>query len=900
MINRIPLTCLLLAALLGLPAAVIGDEAGKPTAPMDSPLPSGPQAPPLLPPIEPSPLVQMLIDDPLNEAQTRTDLLIFHGRWDSLPDEAELSTNQLAMMALLRYELDAPVLIDDQTDVLLRARAALERGEPADAITLLMDEDTARAALLASRAYEQLGQTAQAVAVLTPWREKLRSDEINDAAELTAAAQGLAALARLEGRPAQDYQLALNLLGRVRQELDPAYWPALIAEADLLIDKDNAKEGVEALMAALELNGRCAEAWTRLGRLAVNGYAFDRAGAVVEKLKAINPSNPLADLIQARSLLQQRDIAGARAIIEAGLSRYPSHRELLALNAAALALTYDDQTTQAAFARFEEVSPGNPLAAYTTGAYLASARQYEEAEGRLREAVALAPNWPKPRIELGLLLMQAAHDEDAQQELAAATRLDPFNKRAANQLAMLNDLLAYDKIETEHFLIRYKPGIDEALARDMPEKLEAIYRDVTAAFDHKPERITRIDLMPDEQHFAVRITGMPDIWTIAAATGDAIAMTPPREGSGQHGGYDWPNVVRHEFVHTVTLDQTRNRVPHWFTEACAVSQETAGRSYDTCRLLAEALHKQKLFPLDQINWGFIRPKTPADRPLAYAQSDWMLEYIAVRFGHRAIIDLLELYGQGVPDTDALEQVTGESAQAFMSGFKAWAGDEVSRWGLALSPTSDRLNEVLSGRGKPTHPEELDALIEQYPRHPDLLKLIAVRALNKPDAQAARRAVLRYADTRPVDPWPHRALVELALAQGALAEAIGSLEYLDQLEPVSGRWAHELAKTYRQAGRYSQALGAIERAIDREPYNAGYRELAAAISLQSNNAERALHHVYAAGVIEPDRAIHQIRLAALYQKLGQPDDADTAARKAMGLDENAPVQKFLNDSPGDDL
>jgi tetratricopeptide (TPR) repeat protein len=881
MINRTAPTCLLLAALLGLPTWAFG---------------GGSDSPPPLPEIEPSPLVQTLIDDPLNDQQTRTDLLIFHGRWEDLPKAEALTRDQRAKLALLRYELDDPVLADAETDVLLRARAALKRGEPGRTAALLAEVDTAQAALLASRAYEQLGRPARAVAVLTPWREKLRSDEMNDPAELTAAAQGLAALARLEGRPAQDYQLALNLLGRVRQELDPGYWPALIAEADLLIDKDNAKEGVEALTAALELNARCGEAWSRLGRLAVHGYAFDRAAAVAGKLREINPSHPLADLIEARSLLQQRDVAGARAIVVAGLSRYPGHRELLALSAAAAALTYDDQATQAALERFDRVSPGNPLAAYTVGTYLAAARQYEEAEAMLREAVALSPNWPRPRIELGLLLMQAAHDEEAQHELAAATRLDPFNRRAANQLAMLNDLLAYDRIETEHFLIRYQKGIDEALARDMPEKLEAIYRDITSAFDHKPKRITRIDLMPDEAHFAVRITGMPDIWTIAAATGDAIAMTPPREGSGQHGGYDWPNVVRHEFVHTVTLDKTRNRVPHWFTEACAVSQETSGRSYDTCRLLAEALHKNKLFALDQINWGFVRPKTPADRPLAYAQSDWMLEYIAVRFGHQAIVDLLGLYHDGTPDTQALEQVTGESAQAFMSGFKAWAGDQVRRWGLAPTPTDDRLMEVLAGSGEPADDAELAGLLERYPNTPPLLRLIAERALNQPDPEAARRAVLRYADSRPVDPWPHRALVELALAQGEIDRAIGSLEYLDQSDPSSGRWALELAKAHRGAGRYRQAQSAIERALDREPYNAGYRELAAAIALQAKDTGRALRHLYAAAVIEPDRTIHPIRLAALYQKLGRTDEADTSARKALALDADAPVQKFLKESP----
>lgn len=882
MIKRSRLTCLILSGLMLLPGPAAAQEQKTDEA---------------LPPVEVSPLVRALIDDDINTDAQRTELRIFHGQWEALPDAASLSADQRAELALLKYQLDDPSLKDASVNPLWRARAALLRGEPQTCVKLLADMDSAQSAVLLAQAYEQLGDVTHAVEVLRPWRERLLREPINDAAELTAAARALTILARLEGRPAQDYQLALNLLGRVREELDPAYWPAMIAEADLLIEKDNVKEGLDALSAALALNPQCSEAWERLGRVFVKGYSFDLAGAVIEKLREINPSHPLADLLEARSLLKQRDVAGARGLIVAGLSRYPAHREWLALNAAAMALSYDQDATSAAIKRFEKVSPGNPLAAFTVGEYLSMARQYDQSEKYLRRAVELAPNWPRARIELGLMLLQASKDEAARQELQAATRLDPFNRRASNQLAMLNELLSYDRIETEHFEVRYKPGIDEALARDMPEKLESIYRDITKAFSHEPRRLTRIDLMPDEQYFAVRITGLPDIWTIAAATGDSIAMTPPREGGGQKGWYDWPNVIRHEFVHTVTLDQTRNRVPHWFTEACAVSQELEGRSFDTCRLLAEALQHDKLFTLENINWGFIRPKSPTDRPLAYAQSAWMLEYIEKHFGHQAIVDMLTLYNNGTPDIAALEQVTGQPREAFMSGFKAWAGEQVASWGLETQPAEGRLAEVLSGQGEPADDDELATLLKAHPGHVALLRLIAERAIAGDDDEAAQQAVTRYAKACPVDPWPHEALIRLALKRGDMQQVIGSLSYMDKIEPSSGRWAHELAKAYRAAGRYDEAQSAIERALDREPYNAGYRELAAAIALQRHDDALALRHVYAASLIEPERAQHQVRLAALYQRMGRLDEADAAARRALALDPDSPAKRFL-ETPSD--
>ena len=247
-------------------------------------------------------------------------------------------------------------------------------------------------------------------------------------------------------------------------------------------------------------------------------------------------------------------------------------------------------------------------------------RQYPPARRLLEEAVARAPNDPAPRLELGLMLMQQGDLPAARSELATATRLDPYHRGANNQLQLVEALLnGYETVETEHFLIRFRPGIDEALARDMPGPLEEMYDELTAVFDHKPTQRTQIDLMPDKSHFAVRITGMPHFITIAAATGDVIALTPPRRGADQANPFNWVNVLRHEYVHVVTLSQTRNRVPHWFTEACAVSQETTGRTWDTCRLLAHALspapRKRRAVRLRPDQLG-LRPPQAAQRPCA--------------------------------------------------------------------------------------------------------------------------------------------------------------------------------------------------------------------------------------------------------------------------------------------
>ncbi|MFW6059347.1 MAG: tetratricopeptide repeat protein [Phycisphaeraceae bacterium] len=886
-------------ALLALAAAAPAEahaahSANQSQPPAPEPADEADERPSLRDQIQLAPLVQRLLEDELTDDAERRRLRVFHGQWDAIDDDAALPIEERARLALFQYRLRDAAFQNEETDPLLRAEAALRRGEPERAVALLDPADSAQAALLCAEAHEQLGQFDRAVAALQPWRDRLQhEDETFDrAAELTAAARGTVMLARLEGRPAHEYQFAMNQLGRAHQALDPLYWPARLAEAEILVTKDNAREALEALEETLSLNPNSSEAWYRLGRFFAERFDFDRAEGALDELRAINERHLLADLLEAHIRLQQRDPGAAREVLADAAERYPTERRIAALQPAVEALAYDEEAMQRAFERHDRLAPGNAKALYITGAYLSVARQYELAEQVLRAAIERQPNWPMPHIELGLLLMQSGDDEGARAALRRATRLDPFNRRANNQLDLVEALLDYERIETEHFVIRHRPGIDAVLARDMAANLEQMYRDVTSAFEHEPARKTHIDIMPDEEWFGVRITGMPDIWTIAAATGDVISLTPPRAGAKQRGTYDWLNVIRHEFVHTVTLSRTKNRLPHWFTEACAVSQELTGRDYQTAQLLAWALHEDELFTLDNINWGFIRPETPRDRPLAYAQAHWMLEFITHSAGHNAVIEMLDRYSEGESNVAAVEAVTGYTNEQFMQRFRDWAQRQVREWGLTPPPDDSEVRSVLQADGGSMDMKELRDLATRHDEHPALLRVLAQRAVETGDAETAWRAVNRYAAARPLDPWAHRKLAQLALQTGRQREAAAALSELDRRATRSGAWARQLANLHRQADRLDAAAGAAARALRREPYNASYRELAATIALQRGAPVDALPHVRALTRLEPKRAHHYVRLAALYAMLDEPERMRAAAEEARELDQEAPVERFL--------
>lgn len=852
----------------------------------------------------------------------RRDMRIFHGVWD----ERDLDTPQRrAIVALNAWNFDDPSLSDEGSAPEIRAEARLRSGEPAEALAILEGAASSRAARIRAESLEMLGQAKGADEAVDEPVERMLAQGVDDAAELTEAVRAMFVRARLQGQPARDFQSMMSLLGRAHQELDRLYWPARLAEAEILLDKDNAPEAVAALHEALSLNPRSADAWFMLGTVALSRFDFTSADNAVEALRRLNDQHPLADLLAAESRLVQDDPEGAIELLDPLLARLPRLRPALALHAAAMALLYDDARLDAALARYEALSPGSAQPYYIVGKHLSMNRQYAAAAEALEEAIRRQPSWASPQIELGLMELQSGRDDRALRLLQQVVKLDPFNKRAANSLYLLEDLATFKQYETEHFIVRCKPGVDEAMAEMMLEALERIHRTVSTRFDHEPAQKTIIELMPDHQRFAVRITGMPFVHTIAACTGPVIAMEPPREGprTRHHGLFDWPRVIQHEYTHTITLDQTRNRIPHWLTEAAAVSMEMAPRSYSSCKLLADAYAQGTLFNLEEIKWAFIRPKRPTDRAKAYAQGHWMVEFMNERFGESALIRLLERYFEGEREQQAMPKALGVSREQFYRDFLEWAGGQVTSWGLGVKPTvTELLDEVRNAdpqlteamnvsrqarldvivrtltnqigmpsrrRSQPLTADRWPPLIrppvdvtdemvarwlERFPDHPDVVELQIRRRLDRigedidPNDQELIALLERYATLRPVDPLPHRRLALMYLSGDSPQSAIEHLEALDAIEEHSPVHALKLADLYRVQNDFPQALAKITRAVHIHPYSASIREQAAAIAIQAGDLPLARRHIIALTLLEPDRPQHARRLAAIDAKIAQ--------------------------------
>jgi tetratricopeptide (TPR) repeat protein len=847
-----------------------------------------------------SPAVAAFLEAPYHSEEERRALRIEHGVWT--PED--LATPELrARAALIAGAIDDPALDDDDASAVDRAEALVLRGEPERALGVLAGESSMRAIRLRTQALFDLARYDAAVAAVDPVIARLSRNAEPDGNALAEGVRALVIRARVRGSDAAgggDFRAMTQLLSRARERA-PLSWRVRLAEAELLFEKHNNAGAAQAATEALALCPRSAGATEMLGRIAISAFDIDRAELTADRLDELASlaagnadarSITAADL-RARALLRQRSPIEAGAAIDAALERAPTQRALLALRAAAAAAGFSTDARDRWLDHLDGLSPGTALGLFEVGAALSEARQYEDAAGFLRASAERLPGWSPPWIELGLLEVQAGNDEPAFAALTRARSLDPFDLRVGNSLELVRELMTYDVIEGDHFAVRFKPGIDELLAREMLPVLDEIHdrvaaqpEDVPGGLGHEPDRKTLIELMPNHRWFSVRITGMTRIHTIAAATGPVIAMESPQVGPGfTNGPFDWPRVLQHEYGHTVALSRTKNRVPHWFTEAASVALEDAPRDMNTWRLLARAFDTDQLFDLEQINIAFVRPEKPTDRAQAYAQGHWMYQYIQRTFGPRAALNLMDRYAAGEDEASAFEAELGVDRGAFLSGFNAWARADLERVGMLPPADAPTVPEMIRAdsrdlpEGERAQPDRafLDRWLPNHPRHPDLLELSARIALDgSPPADGGAltpeviEALLSYADVRTVDDWPHRLLARhfLGFEGDERFGALPHLAFLDAREQGSTVYAAARARLLAERGDHADAQAAAERATRIAPFDADARELAARVALVAGDPATARRHIEALVFLEPDRDVHRRRLEAVTRLAGE--------------------------------
>ncbi len=667
------------------------------------------------------------------------------------------------------------------------------------------------------------------------------------------------------------------------ERVDRTYWPARIAAADLLRDKFNNDEedgSVADYKAALRINPNLGEAHVGLGEVALDHWDFEEAQRRAELALEVNTNNAPAIHLRAKSLLRERRYKAAAAMCERALAINPHDLIALSLSAAAGACQYDTVHVERMRSRVKAINPQNAMIHRVLGDALSGIHQYAEAQREYLQAIELSPFDANPRTELGMMLMQWGFEDKARDALDASWELDPFNKRTKFTLELLESLQKFARIETDHFIVLYDADRDPALGEQFAAYLENIYPRVTGDFATDLELKTIIEVFPTQRAFAVRITGSPWIHTIGACTGRVIAMASPRDSPGLTGAYNYARVLTHEFTHTVTLAATNNRIPHWLTEGLAVAQEDAPRDFDWSKLLAEPVRRNRLFTLESIDWAFIRPKRPADRPTAYAQSEWMCEYIVQRFGYDTIDALLRRFRDGQTQEEVFTEELALQPEAFDRDFREWARKEVVKWGFDLTP-----------------PEDVEAMrklaqdnVDDASAHGRLARARYDAGEYKHALTAARRAVeLDENEPNGLEMLAEIYGMNIRATQSELikyeyeSEALPILERLLRVDPegwTAPKLLGEIALRRKDWDQAAERFTHLQRLCPMDP--ASWRGLAGVYLARDDN-DLALPQLRGLARIQADDADVAAQIANIHRSKGDLREAQYWYRRALHID-----------------
>jgi tetratricopeptide (TPR) repeat protein len=311
-------------------------------------------------------------------------------------------------------------------------------------------------------------------------------------------------------------------------------------------------------------------------------------------------------------------------------------------------------------------------------------------------------------------------------------------------------------------------------------------------------------------------------------------------------------------------------------------------------LLADAVRRDRLFTLESIDWGFIRPRRPADRQMAYAQSEWMVEYIVERFGYDVIQTMVKAFRGGRTQSQVFTEHLGVESEKFNRDFHDWAYAQVPRWNcrFELTPPEDL--------------KELRALAAKEDAGAGVFGRLARAELDEADYErampAARRALSLDENER--NGLEVLASVLTLLSQKEMSEtgkrgyedeALPLLERLSRVDPDSWAAPKHLAAIALRRKEWDRAAEALQRLQQLCPIDPASWGGLAGVYLERGEDDRALPQLLELARIEQNDPDVPRKAATILRRRGDLRETQYWFRQALSID---PSSVELHQAMGD--
>ena len=846
------------------------------------------------------------------------------GEWQAATDELRVAVEQQADAAMWARLAELEYRQGRYAAAQLAVDAALK-----------LDANSAAAHVIKGHLLREAGEFDKAIAEYNWCVKYFNRAQPKDAETLLALAEGSLEYARWK-RASNIFNFVVNTLCPEALKDDPHCWQAHALSGGLLLEKYNAAQAETELNRGLAINPQSPHILALLGRLALTDLKLERAEEMAGRALAVNSLSPDAILLKADLRLAVGDPAAAREIIAQALAinaadqrirareavcclledGAPPETELLDLFLHLDAIEDFDAANTSSFTQIlADIAKDNPRpGAFLSivGEALDGQRLYESAELFYRQAIVVMPQLASPRANLGMLYMRTGRIEEAGKILDEAFKLDPFHVRVSNMRKVVGVLEGYDTVSTDHFLLKCDKA-DGLLAKLMGRKLEAMYAELTERYGFEPPARTPFELYASadgqsaHEWFSARMVGLPWVQTIGASTGMIVALASPTHREP----YNWAKVVRHEFVHILTLQKTNFQIPHWYTEALAVREEGTDMPDEWQELLLNRAPRGELFTLANLNAGFQRPRDGDDWTMAYCQSALYARYMVERFGDDSLTKLLDAYCATRETPEAIHQTFGVEIDDFENGYAEYIGRLVSEIQSQRAPRRPTLAAAEAAHAADAN--DLDAAgryalalqrNEKYrsarelaekvnaekPSQPEAALVLAGVALSQNYEEQAVELLTAALDEAAPHAGVLNLLARLRYEADELTEAVRLYELGTQKFPLEDRFWNGLALSLWKSEDTVRLAQVLETVAGRDTNNAAVRKRLAQIARDAGRLDHAVSWGEDALCIDiEDVEVHKL-LAECYEQLGNSAAADDARQAVVALQDESGERK----------
>ncbi|MEO8840773.1 MAG: tetratricopeptide repeat protein [Kofleriaceae bacterium] len=238
--------------------------------------------------------------------------------------------------------------------------------------------------------------------------------------------------------------------------------------------------------------------------------------------------------------------------------------------------------------------------------------------------------------------------DDAADGFAGQTK-----KLAASTLAVTENFVE-TKSPKGHFLIRYAPGKDAAIAELAGDVLDTAWATIGDDLGLSPADPIRVEILGAPADLArmsplteaeIETTG-----TIALSKYNKLMVVSPR---ATLFGYPWMDTLAHEYTHLVVARISHDTVPVWMQEGLARFEQTRWRrppevvlTATEQALLTAGLRKGRLITFDEMHPSMAKLPSQEAAALAYAEVYTLVGWMQGKVGFKGLRDTLALQRDG--------------------------------------------------------------------------------------------------------------------------------------------------------------------------------------------------------------------------------------------------------------